>query len=229
MIVQIIMPNLNMGQYIGKAIESVLAQTRTDWELYVMDGGSTDDSIQVVKSYDDKRITLIDNIGSFPYRLNLAAEMSKSKYITYLAADDKFYPTFLAENIRILESNPEVDFVYNSYMDVKDNVRTPHPHYQYRKDLLLDCFYMGVFWMFKRTIWEEVMGIPEYTFTENIPFDYDLCLRVEEAGAKFYYLDKNLGWYRHHSGSDTGRHDNQYLVDMGERAKARARKRRGLC
>lgn len=226
MSVQIIMPNLNGGKYIGEAIESVLSQTRQDWELYIMDGGSTDNSIEIINTFVDKRIYARQDKTNFPHRFNLASTYSKSTYISYLASDDRFRPKFLEENIRAMENG--VDFVYNSYVDATNGVITMHPHYEYKPGLLLDVFYMGVFWLFKRSLWEEVRGIPEYTQTENIPFDYDFCLRCEEAGAKFKYLNNMLGWYRRHPESDTGRHDNQYLVDLGERAKARARQRRGL-
>jgi glycosyltransferase involved in cell wall biosynthesis len=224
MSVQIIMPNFNGGKYIAEAIDSVLAQTRSDWQLYIMDGGSTDNSLDIIQSVKDSRIFWRKDKLNFPDRFNLASTYSKSPYISYLASDDKFYPTFLEENLRVLNGDRSIDFVYNSYVEARDNILKMHPHVQYEKNLLLRCFYMGVFWVFKRSIFDEVNG------TRNVPaFDYDMCLRMEEAGANFKYLDKFLGWYRIHSESDTGSHSREWLLQIGKDVQDLAKKRRGLC
>lgn len=219
MSIQIIMPVLNGGKYVSEAIDSILAQTRTDWELYIMDGGSTDNSLDIVSNVKDNRIFWRQDKLNFSDRFNLASTYSKSEYITYLASDDKFYPKFLEENVRAMDG--DVDFVYNPYITCRDNIIATHNHWEYAPDLLIRAYYMGVFWLFKRSIFEEVNG------TRDIPaFDYDLCLRMEEAGCKFKYLNKHLGWYRLHADSDTGKHDFKWLQELGETARNEAKKRR---
>jgi glycosyltransferase involved in cell wall biosynthesis len=229
--IQIIMPNLNYGQFIGPAIESVINQTYKDWELFICDGGSTDNSLEVIKSFNDSRIKLIENKIRPSERMNQTAKLSDSEWITILASDDKWFPEYLQKNIDCAEADENVDFIYNSYWDGVMNKDYYHPHWVYRKDLLMEAFYMGVFWFVKRELWNAVGGMVNDVGmdTENpIPFDYDFCLRCEEAGGVFKYLDSRAGWYRQWEGSDTGKHSPQWLANVGENARKEARKRRAI-
>lgn len=94
-LVSILMPNYNYGRYIGEAIESVLRQTYPHWELIICDDGSTDNSCEVVKRYQDKdsRIKLIQKEnGGMASALNVAYRESKGDIICLLDSDDIFLP-----------------------------------------------------------------------------------------------------------------------------------------
>lgn len=98
-LVSVLMANYNYGQYIGKAIESVLQQTYQNWELIICDDGSTDNSCEIVKKYQDKdsRIKLIQKEnGGVASALNVAYRESKGSIICLLDSDDVFLPDKLA-------------------------------------------------------------------------------------------------------------------------------------
>ncbi len=114
--VSVILPTYNRCGFIGKAIESVIAQTYTAWELIIVDDGSTDQTENVVKIYAgrDSRIRYIKqkNAGCASARNRALAE-AKGQYITFLDDDDLFRPDKLSVQIEFLEKNPQFGFVYS--------------------------------------------------------------------------------------------------------------------
>lgn len=106
-------PVHNGGKYLRQAIVSVLHQTYTRFELIITDDGSTDNSIEVIKEYDDTRIILVadgKNEG-LPYRLNQQVSMARGKYFFRMDADDIMFPTRLEEQLSFLEKNSFIDIV----------------------------------------------------------------------------------------------------------------------
>lgn len=112
-VVSIMMPAFNAERYIHLAIESVLNQTFVDWELIIVNDGSTDHTRSIVKSYTDQRIILIDqeNAGEAAAR-NTALNHVVGKYLAFLDSDDLFKPDHLKQTIEYLETHPEKDAVY---------------------------------------------------------------------------------------------------------------------
>jgi len=113
--ITIVIPAFNASQYIDETISSVLAQTFTDWELIVVDDGSTDTTAEIVKKYlTDRRITLIpqQNRGVSAAR-NTGIKAASGKFITFLDADDSFMEDCLQHKYDALRSDDSVDFVYS--------------------------------------------------------------------------------------------------------------------
>ncbi|GHT34775.1 glycosyl transferase [Planctomycetales bacterium] len=108
-LVSIIMPSYNSAQYLVPAIQSVISQTFTDWELLIFNDGSTDNTEDVVKPLlTDKRIQYIEqeNLGQ-PKTRNKGVRMSKGKYIALLDADDIWMPDKLEKQIAVFEKYPD--------------------------------------------------------------------------------------------------------------------------
>ncbi len=106
-IITVLMPAYNAEKYIKLAIESVLSQTFTEFELLIINDGSTDDTEKIIKSYEDRRIRLFTQenkgvIGALNYGLQLA----RGKYIARFDADDICYPDRLAAQYEFFESHP---------------------------------------------------------------------------------------------------------------------------
>lgn len=108
--VSVALPCYNMQAFVGEAVESVLAQTHEDWELLVVDDGSTDDSSEVVGQYDDARVRLIrqENQGLSAAR-NTALRAASGDFVSFLDADDRYLPGFMAAGLRLLEERPGAD------------------------------------------------------------------------------------------------------------------------
>lgn len=105
--VSIIIPLYNKECQIARAIQSVRQQTFDDWQLIVVNDGSTDNGPEIVKGFQDNRITLIhqDNAGPGTAR-NTGLKASAGKYVVFLDADDEFMPDFLGISFGHLKSNP---------------------------------------------------------------------------------------------------------------------------
>ena len=120
--VSIVMPAYNVAPYIREAICSALAQTYTDFELIVVDDGSKDDTAAIAKELaeQDARIRLVQqpNRGLAGAR-NTALRAARGEFFALLDSDDWWEREFLAEQIAILEANPDVDIVTGNgwYLD----------------------------------------------------------------------------------------------------------------
>ena len=114
-LISCVMIFLNGEKYIGAAIESVLAQSRSDWELILVDDGTTDGATRIVRSYCEAhpgRIRMIShpggrNLGMSASR-NAGVRASRGRYVAFLDADDIWLPARLETHVAELERNPEV-------------------------------------------------------------------------------------------------------------------------
>jgi glycosyltransferase involved in cell wall biosynthesis len=108
-LVSVITPAYNVARFIGEAIDSVIAQTRNDFEYLVVDDGSTDDTEQIVRAYAarDARIRLLSggHRGSSAAR-NLGIRQARGSYIAFLDGDDRWHPQFLARSVRAMSEAP---------------------------------------------------------------------------------------------------------------------------
>ena len=112
--VSVVMPTYNYGRFIGEAIDGFLNQTFADFELIVVDDGSTDHTQDVIAGYDDKRIRVIErkeNSGSAVWTRNDGMAVARGEYIAVADADDVSVPKRLANQVRFLDCHDDVDFV----------------------------------------------------------------------------------------------------------------------
>lgn len=122
------MPLYNKAPYVRKAVESVVSQTYRDWELVVVDDGSSDDSAEVVGLVDDPRIRLVRqaNAGVGAAR-NRGVSESGAPYLCFLDADDWWEPTFLEEMAGLMERHPDAGTYGTGYYIVKNGKRRVAP------------------------------------------------------------------------------------------------------
>jgi glycosyltransferase involved in cell wall biosynthesis len=122
--VSVLVPSFNHAHYLTHALQSVIAQTYSDWEAIVIDDGSTDDTQQVTAQFDDPRIRYIyqDNQGLSAAR-NTGIRAAASEIIALLDADDVWKNDYLETMLESLEKTPEAVAVYSGfqYIDEKGN------------------------------------------------------------------------------------------------------------
>lgn len=121
-LVTIAIPIYNAGEYLREAILSVINQTYKDWVLYLINDGSTDNSLSIMQEFPslDSRIKIIDdgeNKGLIT-RLNQSVVMTSTKYYARMDADDIMYITRIEEQVNFLESHPDVDVLGSSIMTI---------------------------------------------------------------------------------------------------------------
>jgi len=112
-IVTVLMTVYNGKNYLNEAIESVLCQTLTNFEFLIVDDASTDNSIELINSYNDSRIKLLKNINNIGQTasLNKGLEMAQGKYIARFDQDDVCLPKRLEEQVAFFKKNPSISIV----------------------------------------------------------------------------------------------------------------------
>lgn len=125
----VIIPLYNKAPYVAKTVESVLAQTHGDYELIIIDNGSTDGSNGVIAQITDPRIRIVrleENVGVSNAR-NKGVELSTAPYVTFLDADDWWEPTFLEEMAALTERHPGAGIYGTGYYIVKNGKKRVAP------------------------------------------------------------------------------------------------------
>jgi glycosyltransferase involved in cell wall biosynthesis len=104
------MPVYNGATYLNEAIDSILKQTFSDFEFIISDDGSTDDSVKIIKSYDDNRIRLVENKNNIGQSetLNKGINLARGKYIARMDQDDISMPERLKKQLDFMENNSDV-------------------------------------------------------------------------------------------------------------------------
>lgn len=147
-LVSIITPNYNCGRFIAQTIESVLAQTYSNWEMLIVDDCSTDNSVQVALSYaeKDQRIKVIrneKNSGAAISR-NKAIELAQGEFVAFLDSDDLWLPDKLEKQIAFMRQN-NCDFSFTEYEHIDEENNSLHQianvtkHLNYRK-MMMHCW-----------------------------------------------------------------------------------------
>ena len=124
--VSVLMPSYNQSEYIALALHSLISQSFTDFEAIIVNDGSTDNTLDVIKQFPDPRIhcyTLEDNCG-LSYASKYAYNKSKGGYITFLDSDDMWLPTKLVTQVEHLQQNPKLgaNFIYSVVINENNDV-----------------------------------------------------------------------------------------------------------
>jgi glycosyltransferase involved in cell wall biosynthesis len=201
--VSVIMPAYNVAPYIGDAIASALAQTVTDFELLVVDDGSTDDTARIAAAWAarDPRIRVLRKAnGGISSARNHALAHAAGAFIAILDSDDLWEPNYLASQLATLDARPEVDLVtgnaryLGSWLD--GQLVRPSPDPRPEPDLaqiLTDANAVFIMTVFHRRVYDTIGGFDEALRTNE---DYDYWLRAAIAGFRFARNDRPLGRYR---------------------------------
>ena len=202
--VSVLMPVFNGEKWIAEAIDSVLNQSYTDFELLILNDGSTDSTEQVILSYKDKRIKYVKRNHDFISALNDGLRMAQGKYIARMDADDVMHPDRLKIQVSLMERNPEIDFC-NSWFTLLTNEE--HTHMVVRKHsglvlrpslvLLCENIFCHSAMMMKRSFL--VRHALEYEKDFIYAEDYRMWTRAAEYGAVFYVEPQSLLFYRYSS------------------------------
>lgn len=209
------MPAYNAAATIRSAIASVFTQTKTDWQLVVVDDGSLDETAERVAEFsDDPRIELVqqENRGLAAAR-NAGITRARGNYISLFDSDDLWMPDHLAVMARALEEDSQAAYAYTDAWVLDDSNRrirrTPAMHYVRHPDpaptdpavllsMLLDRNFISANATLRRTVLERV-GL----FNPNLRSaeDYELWLRMAALGYRGVLVPRRIVIRREHSGS----------------------------
>jgi glycosyltransferase involved in cell wall biosynthesis len=207
------MPAYNASLFIEEAIQSVNNQTFTDWELIVINDGSTDSTQEIVLKYSakDSRISLINQENKrLGAARNTGIKAAKSEWITFLDADDVWLPKKLATQFHLIQTKPEVDVFFSNgytfYESEKIRLYYHFPVYQGMADAktMYESEMMGnqipVLSVAVKKIKLVEIGIQDESIEAFGCEDWDYWLRLSLSNAKFYGSKERLFIYRVHSG-----------------------------
>ena len=204
--VSMIMPLYNKARYLKDALESVMAQTFSDYELIIIDDGSEDNSLAIAKEYAEKdkriRVYSFENQGVSHAR-NMGMACAEGKYITFMDADDTVHPSFI-DNMHTCLLKNQADIVISGIIKHRDGVVCGEMAYcrtgLFTMDEILTDFASeqkrcGVFGscvskMFPRELAEGI----RFDETLNLAEDFDFYLRLY-ARAQRVYCDDKLYYY----------------------------------
>lgn len=205
----VVMPAYNAGRFIGEAIDSVLAQTDPDWELVVVDDGSTDETAEIVAAHADERIRLVrqDNAGVASAR-NAGMGVASSRYVLFLDSDDRLRPDALQRLGAILDTWPETCVAYGDWVFVDGRGRrmgpetkprfTPRPSGMILESMLRNGFLVQVGCaLIKADCLHRVGAWEPYRLGE----DWEYMCRLAAHGDFRYAGEGPVLEYRLHAGS----------------------------
>jgi len=207
-LVSVILPVYNDEKYIRFAIDSVLAQTFTDFEFLIMDDGSTDNTPAIIQSYPDNRIRYIKNEKNLKIveTLNRGIQLSKGKYIARMDSDDICTPERFEKQVAYLEEHPDVTVVDCIMQYIDEN---GIPLNQYNSTV-------RNFKEIKRTLpWTNCLGhssvmyrtqiTGQYLYRNIVYEDLDLWYRLINDGHIIERIAIPMLLYRIHTNSITGK------------------------
>ncbi|MCM1450449.1 MAG: glycosyltransferase [Clostridiales bacterium] len=202
-LVSIITPTWNCGRFIAETIESVLAQSYSNWEMLIVDDCSTDNTREVVEAFNDPRIKyhcLEHNSGAAVAR-NTALSMARGRWIAFLDSDDLWLPDKLQLQIDFMTRNG-YSFSYHGYTEIDEESKPLGIHVGGKKKVgkweMFACCWPGCLAVMYDA---KVVGLIQI---ENVKKNNDTALWLKAiCKSPCYYLDDDLALYRRRKGSIT--------------------------
>ncbi|HSJ55380.1 MAG TPA: glycosyltransferase [Anaerolineae bacterium] len=215
--VSVVVPCYNAERYVGQTLQSLVDQTYRDFEVIVVDDGSTDGSREVVEGFRDARIRTIcrENGGPAAAR-NTGIAAARGEFIATLDADDLALPHRLAAQLAAIEADPGLSVLSSGYTWIdQDGQAIPWEHHSWQRypelnnirDWLFDCPFVPSATMFRRSAWEDVGGFDEELIG---PEDWNFWMRLVLKGHRLAWHRDVVCLYRHRS--DGVSHDAQRMT-----------------
>jgi glycosyltransferase involved in cell wall biosynthesis len=200
--ISVVIPVYNGADYLHEAVESILRQTWKDFELIIIDDGSTDNSVSIMESFNDPRIRVISNSRNrgLEYCLNTGLRLARGSYVARMDCDDISLPSRLEKQFRFMETHKEVS-VCGSYIELFGALSGIEKHPLQHEEILCQLLFASPFahpsiimrkdFFVKNNIFYDESGA--FTRAE----DYELWVRISST-CIFANLPEVLLKYRTH-------------------------------
>jgi len=187
-LVSIVTPSYNQGEYIRATIDSVLNQTYQNIEFQVMDGGSTDQTIEILKSYGDRFPWISEPDRGQTHAINKGLALSHGDILAYLNSDDILEPDAVEKVVHFLMAHPGVDLVYGKayYIDKAGNITGFYntDNYSFARLMSDNCICQPA------AFWRKEIAERCGPFDENLHFamDYEYWIRMDRIGGRLVHI-----------------------------------------
>lgn len=201
--VSVVLPTYNQAEYLPQALDSILNQTWSDYELIVVNDGSTDDTPYILDEYQKRHgFTVIhqDN-QKLPRALNTGFRLARGQYLTWTSSDNVMLPHMLETLVDALDRNPQVGLVYADWevIDEHGAVIGVVQTFDFDRYLLMRTNYINACFLYRRAC-QDAVGLydPEYIYAE----DWEYWLRISRS-FEMMRVTQVLYQFRIHSSSLT--------------------------
>ncbi len=207
-VVSIIMPAFNAEKFICETIKSVQTQTFSEWELIIVDDGSTDGTAEIIETFlSDKRVRLIrQKNGGVAAARNAALKIADGEWIAFLDADDVWFPEKLSEQMGVIRGNAGINLVFTNYflwdgerdLELRFKSEAKFPRGDYNRRLIFHNLFGMSSVLLKRAALESIGAFDQSVAPAE---DWDLWLRLADSGLRAVGINKPLLRYRMWSGN----------------------------
>jgi glycosyltransferase involved in cell wall biosynthesis len=197
-IVSLVTPSYQQAAYLGACVDSVLAQSYPAIDYCVVDGGSTDGSVEMLRGYGERVRWRSERDGGQAAALNAGFREATGEIFGFLNSDDVLLPGAVAAAVQALQQNPDVDVVYGQadVIGPGGERRRAFPTQAFDPAVLIEhCFIAqpAAFW--RRSLHERLGGFStEFDHT----LDYEFWIRAMVSGAKFMHVEERWAGAREH-------------------------------
>lgn len=201
--ISIITPSYNQGQFIERTLQSVASQSGAEIEHVVFDGGSNDNTVDVLKAFQPPVRWVSKKDKGQTDAVNQGIRATDGEIIGWLNSDDIYYPGAIARVMQYFLDHPDVDVVYGmaDHIDLADHAFETYPSAPWDLEQLKEtCFICQPALFFRRRVVEQYGLLDE---TLNYCMDYEYWLRLGKAGARFAYLEEKLAGSRLYADNKT--------------------------
>ena len=205
--VSVIIPTYNSAQYLEEAIASVLNQTYTNYEIIVIDDGSTDHTVELLEPYRDKIHYIYQENQGVSAARNQGIALAKGELIAFLDADDIFMAHKLEKQVAIFEQQPDLGIVNSGFRLIKEDGEfiTDIKRWETIPELTIETWILHQpvlpsAMMFRKQWLEKVNGFDTRWFSSE---DVDLVFRLIAQGCRGVWLSEVTIYYRRHNRSAT--------------------------
>jgi len=209
-LISVIITAFNYARFVVEIIQSVIAQSYPNWEIWVIDDGSTDETKNIVQAIAHREPRVIyyyqENRG-LPVARNMGYQFARGKYIQFLDSDDVIHQNKFSEQIQIMESDPAIDVCYTNFRWFRNRLDNLTPRYNVNLTLSenpLEDFLMR--WdnelvipihaaLFRSAIWHNSQPFNEQLRAKE---DWFMWCTLARNGKRFFFYDQDYAYYRLH-------------------------------